>query len=408
MRLDNVSFHRTIPLLFTLMSAFGRGRALTQTYCSSENTGSDYSDVSNIWQSNGACYDQCSSNYAFAVVQYQSCWCANYIPANQLDVSQCSTDCPGYPDEKCGNVDRGLYGYVALNRRPSGIARSSSAAASSTQASSSTQQPTTSTSTSAPSTTSTSSVPSSTSSTSSTTPSAVATTTSAASSSTSGSSSFSHTTIVSTRIITESGAAVTQTVTSTPIVNPNADAQQTVRKGVSSGALAGAVIGAVVGVVLLLLGAFFLWRRRRSNSPDPEIPKSPRRSPKRMERNTSVLSKTGLLAPSAYAGGDAEKSYDDPPPPFMAGVAQRQRNSALFNHGNSVGPSPVSPIGAFDRDAEDDRRNSRPLVYDQRLNPAALMQNWQHNGSRASVGTMQDQRDYSRPLGVTNPDPVDD
>lgn len=108
-------------------------------------------------------------------------------------------------------------------------------------------------------------------------------------------------------------------------------------------------------------------------------------------RNASVLSKAGLLG-SARAD-DAEKNYDE--------VHGSGRHSMLY--GGDAENSPVSPIGGYGgHDRE--RRSSRPLVYDQRLNPAAIMQNWDHNGSRASVGTLQDQRDYSRPLNVTNPD----
>jgi cell wall integrity and stress response component len=91
--------------------------------------------VYNIYQSNGACYDQCSG-YAFAVVQYQDCWCSNYIPADQQSTSNCSQDCPGYPQEQCGNKNSGLYGYIAVaSNQPSGTAGASSSSASSTQAS---------------------------------------------------------------------------------------------------------------------------------------------------------------------------------------------------------------------------------------------------------------------------------
>lgn len=92
--------------------------------------------MTNIYNSNGACHDQCIDDYAFAVVQYQSCWCSNYIPADQENVSECSTACPGYPDESCGNSDSGLFGYIQLSISPSGTAGGSSSA-SSTQASSS-------------------------------------------------------------------------------------------------------------------------------------------------------------------------------------------------------------------------------------------------------------------------------
>jgi len=81
------------------------------------------------------------------------------------------------------------------------------------------------------------------------------------------------------------------------------------------------------------------------------------------------------------------------------------RHSMLFGGGGGVagagGVSPVSPLGSTHDEHDGSRRYSRPMVYDQRLNPSALFANAEGNGSRVS---MQDQRDYSRPLGVANPD----
>lgn len=217
--------------------------------------------------------------------------------------------------------------------------------------------------------------------------------------------SWTDTTLVSTRIITLSGAPVTQTVTSTSrVVAPSADQQQVTKKETSAGTIAGAVVGSIVGLALILLGVFLLWRRRR-NTPGDAGPAAGTRG-KPMERNTSVLSKTGLLSAIGVNTHDPEKSSVEVPP--IAGVAaQNQRQSTMYE---SSGPSPVSPVGTsgFNEDSQRSRRGSRPMVFDQRLNPVAIMQHWDLNGSRASVGTMQDQRDYSRPLGVTNPDPVDD
>jgi len=197
---------------------------------------------------------------------------------------------------------------------------------------------------------------------------------------------------------------VTQTVTTTPmVVNPNAHVKPE-RKGVNTGAVAGAVVGSVLGVALLLIGAFFLWRRKRSPDTGAETGSTTASSARRnMERNTSVLSKTGLLS-SAGPALDVEKtSYDGP---GFINTGTIKRSSTMFG-GSGGGPSPVSPV-AYDDSSQRSRRNSRPLVYDQRLNPNAIMENWGANGSRVSIGTMQDQRDYSRPLGVTNPDPVHD
>lgn len=100
--------------------------------------------VTDIYQSNGACQKTCVGNYAFAIVQYQQCWCSNYAPADQLDLSQCNAPCPGYPDDKCGDKDDGLFGYIKLNLSPSGTQGSGSGSAESSTSSaaqSSTQQP---------------------------------------------------------------------------------------------------------------------------------------------------------------------------------------------------------------------------------------------------------------------------
>ncbi|TKA82786.1 hypothetical protein B0A55_01778 [Friedmanniomyces simplex] len=213
--------------------------------------------------------------------------------------------------------------------------------------------------------------------------------------------------VTSVRVVTVSGAIVTQTVTSTPFVvpNSNADAQPLQRKQLSGGAIAGIVIGTLLGLAALLLLAFLLLRRRKQNRDSEGLARGPT-SPR---RNISVLSRTGLLSrgrPTSMAENTAY-AYDDAanPPTGQNSV----RHSMLFGAagaglGGVVGVSPVSPLGSsHDNDNDGDRRYSgRPMVYDQRLNPSALFANAEANGSRVS---MQDQRDYSRPLGVANPDP---
>lgn len=76
--------------------------------------------VKDNYQSNGLCHDTCVNLYAFAVVQGSSCWCSNYTPAQTLSTGSCSEPCPGYPAEKCGAPAAGLFGYLALDRSPSG------------------------------------------------------------------------------------------------------------------------------------------------------------------------------------------------------------------------------------------------------------------------------------------------
>ncbi|KAF8540125.1 hypothetical protein BDD12DRAFT_45358 [Trichophaea hybrida] len=88
-------------------------------YCSDVNTGSDSSPNTSTYQSNGLCYDTCNAgSYAFAILQGQDCWCSNYVPAT--DASGCNDPCPGYPSDTCGNMQKNLYGYMALPNKPSG------------------------------------------------------------------------------------------------------------------------------------------------------------------------------------------------------------------------------------------------------------------------------------------------
>ncbi|KAI7089753.1 hypothetical protein KC356_g2141 [Hortaea werneckii] len=501
-----ISFPRALFGLALLASAV-TGQSLN--YCSSENTGSDYNKVNDIYNSYGSCTKQCG-DYAFAIVQWQDCWCSNYVPANQQSVGDCNQDCPGYPDNKCGNEDKGLYGYLPISgNEPSGTAGSgSSSEASSTSASTSTepvsttsspstsiavssspdptttssdsfassettavstvistsiavitstqepstessrtseltsfvaqssteaptpettsssQPPTTSSTSPSSSTTSTTSTsytpPETTSSTSSTStyiPPTTSSTTSTTSSSsgelslistdtyhiapgpvptTEASSSITPTPIpspmTSVRVVTLSGARVTETVTTTPMVTPGADAQadsQSVQKGLSDGAIAGAVVGSLLGVAAIVLGAFLLWRRKKQDNAAGGAENPGGMS--KMKRNVSILSKTGLLSRVT------EKEYDEPL--YNTTANNSVRHSMMFGAGGSGdGISPVSPLGSSH---DSQRRHSRPMVYDQRLNPSALFAN-HDNGSRISI---QDNNDYSRPLGVMNPDP---
>lgn len=163
------------------------------------------------------------------------------------------------------------------------------------------------------------------------------------------------------------------------------------KDGLGGGAIAGIVIGVLAGVALVLLAAFFLWRRNRNNGDDEN-----NGGKKNMKRNVSVLSKAGLLARTRPSMG--ERDHDDHFYVTPATGANSVRHSMLFNGADGV--NPVSPLDSSHSGGT--RRGSKPMVYDQRLNPSALFANQEANGSRIS---MQDQQDYSRPLGVVNPDP---
>lgn len=341
---DSTYLFSVLFAVLTLMSALlfqrasGTTDTLSQEYCSSENTGEEngYSAAFWTWQSNGWCHDHCLSGYAFAIVQDNNCWCSNYIPNNQQPVSDCSDACPGYPAELCGSKSGNLFGYIALSKAPSGT---QSAAAS-------TIAPTSASTTVTPATLSTSQ---------------------------SRSSTWVATPITSVQTLTISGAVVTQIVTTMP-TSPT-QMQETPKKGSSGGAIAGTVVGSLAGISLI--GALLFWllfyrHRRNKGAEDSEA--TPKAAPR---RNTSTLSRTGLL-----------KSEKDPYPPVVTSV-KRNSSNALDN------AESISPIS--------ERRNSRPLFYDQRLNPTALME--MDNGSHASIITIEDNRDYTRTLNVRNPDP---
>ncbi|BCR94741.1 WSC domain-containing protein [Aspergillus luchuensis] len=208
--------------------------ASSLTYCSSVNTGSSQAANESTYQSNGLCEDHCS-NYAFGILQGYDCWCSNIVPneATNVNTSQCSQDCPGYPDDSCGSTSKGLYGYVEIvGHQPSGTATVSTTSTSSTSTSSSSE-------------------------------------TTAAT-----------TTGESVAVTTDSGVVKTVTIpaatkaTSTSAADNLSSAKSSDNSGMSSGTIAGVVVGSVGGalaILALIFVLFFAKRKSRSNSPDPSV-----------------------------------------------------------------------------------------------------------------------------------------
>ncbi|TDZ44785.1 Cell wall integrity and stress response component 4 [Colletotrichum trifolii] len=99
-------------------------RQLKQSLCSNQNTASGSANTS-IWQTNGLCQDFCTEkNAAFAIVQWQSCWCSDVAPASstEADVDEkCTGICPGYDVEHCGSRPE-YYGYISLAKLPTSTA----------------------------------------------------------------------------------------------------------------------------------------------------------------------------------------------------------------------------------------------------------------------------------------------
>lgn len=95
-----------------------------------------------FWQTNGLCSDFCrEQNKAFAIVQWQSCWCSDVAPdpSTEADVTEkCNGICPGYDTEKCG-ARPNYYGYIALLKPPTSTAGGGGGGAATTKAPSTTQ-----------------------------------------------------------------------------------------------------------------------------------------------------------------------------------------------------------------------------------------------------------------------------
>ena len=124
---DMLPFRTAICGLILLAGLVEDAAGISNEYCSDQNTG-DEGPFHNIYNSMGSCSTQCEESYAFAVLQGENCWCSNYIPSSQSSTSNCDSECPGYPDNQCGDPDRGMYGYVPLGNPPLGTAGASSAA----------------------------------------------------------------------------------------------------------------------------------------------------------------------------------------------------------------------------------------------------------------------------------------
>jgi cell wall integrity and stress response component len=132
----------------------------------------------------------------------------------------------------------------------------------------------------------------------------------------------------------------------------------------------GGVVGGVAGVLALAGGIVFaLWRRRQKQRQE-EDPQTG------VQRNTSTLSRSGLLRT------EKEPQY---PPPIMTNMNRR--------HSQNLDQHSISPVSGGSG-----RRNSRHLV-DQRLNPSTAFLQFD-NGSNLSIGSVDDSRDYHRPLNV--------
>lgn len=73
-----------------------------------------------IFQTQGLCEKFCTGEYAFAILNDQSCWCSDYEPSEdaKVDDDECNIRCPAYTEWCGGKNDK--YGYLELGKTPEG------------------------------------------------------------------------------------------------------------------------------------------------------------------------------------------------------------------------------------------------------------------------------------------------
>lgn len=393
------SWRRAIPVAAALLLHASFIDAEAATYCSSENTAEGDPIIVTPSMSEGKCQDIClyeeGGSWAYSVTQNESCWCSSTKPEILLSLATCNLLCPGYPvDEYCGSGN-GDFNYLALGPKPT--ATGAGAASKPSPKSHYTPSPTPETSSYVPPVTRTVAETVTRTEVKSIHGSAVTKRPIYVTVNTIVTTSPTGTPVTSTIVVTVNGVATTETVTSFATSPPESGIRPQLTEthtGISGGAIAGIVIGAIAAVAIIgFLMYFCCCRPRRDGNSHEEGEEG-------LNRNTSVLSKVGLLrsgsarnfapSPSATrigASAAVPSSISSRPPRIQTDIP-----------GVSGGPSSATTNATMTS-----RRDSRPIFVDQRLNPNALMVN--ENTSRTSIHTLQDNHDYSRPLEVRNPDP---
>ncbi|KAL8733259.1 MAG: hypothetical protein Q9166_002276 [cf. Caloplaca sp. 2 TL-2023] len=179
-----------------------------------------------------------------------------------------------------------------------------------------------------------------------------------------------------TSVMTVTGQV--KTITITPTVPPiGAVAAQPSRDGgfmSHPGKVAGLFVG--VALIICLIAAALIWlflRRKRKAEAEAETMASTAGG-ETPQRRQSKMSTMGLL-------GGTRRSNNRKSVPMI--------QTSGWGPGSSAEKSPSdTPI--------DFRRTSYPRVVDQRLEPAALWNPLQDNGSHVSIQSFRDDQDYSR------------
>ncbi|KAI5856309.1 hypothetical protein BZA05DRAFT_441988 [Tricharina praecox] len=350
--------------------------ARTIAYCSSVNTGSDYDSVISEFQSHGLCYDNCNTGtYAFAIVQGSYCWCSNYVPGTDESVSDCSQDCPGYPDDKCGDTQANLYGYMTLSNKPSGTKGA---------------ETTVSTTSTIPKTTSPTIPKTSTiiqvgpittlfiTTSATTTKTATTSTTQASTLTTKTTSSKTTSTSASGVTVTVGGTTIVSTPTASPTPNDSTSSKDS-NFFSNAGRAAGLIIGIILALAFIVGGVLF-WRRRRQ------------------QQHAELYGGPGSPAGGIPPGGAG----------VFGGIGAKTRTRSMSTLGLVGEKGMHSPTGAATTASPATAGETTPgTVYDQRLDPSSLFMRFDHQtgSSRMSVRSLRDDTDYTRRvLRLANPD----
>lgn len=139
------------------------------------------------------------------------------------------------------------------------------------------------------------------------------------------------------------------------------------------GKVAGLFVG--VGLIFCLIGAALIWlylRRKREAEAETIASTAGGETPQRRQSKLSTMGLLGGTRPSNNRKSIPTIQTSD----WGPGNSSREKSPAN------------TPI--------DHRRTSYPRVVDQRLEPAALWNPLQDNGSHVSIQSFQDDQDYSR------------
>ncbi|EDN99729.1 hypothetical protein SS1G_02587 [Sclerotinia sclerotiorum 1980 UF-70] len=347
-------FYRLGVVAIFIFALIEHVNGIAMEYCSSLNTATTNGN-SSIYQSDGLCHDFCT-DYAFAIVQAEYCWCSNYAPGTTTSTSDCDSPCPGYPPDTCGGS--GTYGYMALGLSPSGT---KGAATSST---SSTTKTTSSTSTS---------------DTSTTTPTIQQTTVAAQQTTLADttSSSWTPTPIISLETITGQVRTVTVTPTAPPSESSTSSVSRKSAGGLTTGGAVGLTIGLVALIAIIVGVTYFCIRKRRQQKAEEYAAVNSRRE-----------SLAGVGGPIPARGMSENSRY-------VLGTDGRRVVERWEPELNTPGS-----------------RGSQLMPVDPRLDPFAAVYQRGENKSRESINTIRDDHDYSRRvhqqgpiLRAVNPDP---